>query len=446
MLKRCVQPIQLGLVLVSILVGGSGVYAKADAESVSSSAGSQFADNSGYRLIPDRRRDQIRTEPGYIASPIAVNIPGIGFSYGVVGSIFNINQTEMDSFFFTSNGDTNGFGLGLVDTPIWGDRLTFNLFHSRFRDTGLESHDRGIHSDPANKRILKLKTTNVAVMQLTARFWKKRIQFNLGLFRNQGTLDKILNDDGEVIADPEDQTSTRLSRLAGGTLDFTDDRSDPRKGWQLEIQYFQPPLGSDFEADYYIMDYNTLFYVPVGRLSTWVFNAYRSDAIVTRSGETDVSKIRAEKSLSCENLPSFSRGACEKEENKIVAESLAANRNGTAAGIGGTQRMRSYVTGRFKAAHAQVFGSEFRLNLTEEFAPFNVYVAKGIRTGVQLAFFSEWGTVADDVGEIFNSYKRSYGAGLRLIVASGFIVRLDVARGDEGIQPTLFFNYPWFVF
>jgi hypothetical protein len=396
--------------------------------------------------VPERRRDQIRTEPGYIASPVAVNIPGIGFSYGVVGSIFNIKETEMDTFLFTTNGDSNGFGLGLIDTPVFHEAVTFNLFHSQLRDTGLESHRRGIDSDPDQRRILRFAKTSVTVGQLSFRFWEKRLQFNLGLFENSGKLDKILDKDGEVIADPEDQSSSRLSRSAGGILDFTDDRADPRKGVQVEAQYFQPPKGGEGDPNYYIMDYNLITYVPIGNLSTWVFNAYRSDAVVTSKGETDYATVAEEQGLDCERLPPAVQSECQLEQDQVVSETIANNKYGTASSVGGTQRLRSFVTGRFSAAHAMSFGTEFRLNLTEEFTPFNVYIAKGIRTGVQLAFFGEWATVNDFESKLSEQYKRSVGVGLRLLVASGFIVRLDVANGEEGTQPTLFFNYPWFVF
>jgi hypothetical protein len=396
--------------------------------------------------VIERRRDQVTTEPGYIASPIAVNIPGIGFSYGLIGSVFNIAETEMDTFFFTTNGDSNGFGLGLIDTPVYEEMLTFNLFTSRFRDTGLESHRRGISSDPDDARILKFAKTQVAVGQLSLRLWEKRVQLNLGLFRNEGSLDKILDKEGEVIADPEDQTSSVTSTSFGGVLDLTDDRADPRRGVQFEAQYFRPPAGDAFGPEYYIMDYNFLAYVPVGKISTWVFNAYRSDAVVTRTGETDPTAVRNEKGINCNQLPPQAQSACVEEEDEIVAETIANNKFGTASSIGGTQRMRSYVTGRFKAAHATTFGTELRLNLTEEFTPFNLYVAKGVRTGIQLALFGEWGPVNDYESKLTEQYKRSLGIGVRFIVASGFIVRLDVAQGEEGVQPTLFFNYPWFVF
>ena len=65
---------------------------------------------------------------------------------------------------------------------------------------------------------------------------------------------------------------------------------------------------------------------------------------------------------------------------------------------------------------------------------------------VRRAFFGEGGTVADLVDELYTDWRYSYGTGVRFILASGFVVRLDVATGSEGSQPTLIFQYPWSVF
>jgi hypothetical protein len=35
------------------------------------------------------------------------------------------------------------------------------------------------------------------------------------------------------------------------------------------------------------------------------------------------------------------------------------------------------------------------------------------------------------------------GAGLSMVTASGLVYRLDFATGDEGFQPSVFFQYPW---
>ena len=50
---------------------------------------------------------------------------------------------------------------------------------------------------------------------------------------------------------------------------------------------------------------------------------------------------------------------------------------------------------------------------------------------------------AEDLGD---KWVHSYGAGVRLVMASGFVFRLDGATGEEGFQSQLFLNYPWGLF
>jgi hypothetical protein len=88
---------------------------------------------------------------------------------------------------------------------------------------------------------------------------------------------------------------------------------------------------------------------------------------------------------------------------------------------------------------------EYRLNLTDEHTPFNIIIAKGIRTGIQLAFFAEQGTVFDSWSEQWKNMKTSYGTGLR-IVLSGVIIRVDASYGREGSAFLIFINYPWSMF
>ena len=65
----------------------------------------------------------------------------------------------------------------------------------------------------------------------------------------------------------------------------------------------------------------------------------------------------------------------------------------------------------------------------------------GIRTVLQTSFFYEVGGVSDDVSRLNKKMKSSFGMGFRAII-SGLIYRFDLAKGDEGIAPTIFINYP----
>lgn len=126
-----------------------------------------------------------------------------------------------------------------------------------------------------------------------------------------------------------------------------------------------------------------------------------------------------------------------------MKDQVSQNRYGNSDGLGGQSRLRSYDQGRFYSANSEFIAVEFRWNLTDENTPFDIFVAKDIRTGVQLAMFYEIGTVADQKGDLWKTKRSSTGVGARLVTGSGFVYRLDVATGQEGESVVLFFGYPW---
>lgn len=418
---------------LAVIIGGLALVASA-------STASAFS-------IPERRKEQKQTTPGHILTPAAANIPGIGFTYGILGSYFNIAESETDFLAFRFWGDLAGIGLGVLDVPLGTDMLTLNLFGNDFDRAGIESHRRGIDSDPDDRKIIELSSFSVLYGQLNLRLFERRWQLLYAMNQQKSKLDAIRDKDGELIAQGDGALSKSVNRSVGTFIDLADDRSDPRKGAQLEIYRYDKPSTDSKEADFYTMEYNGLGYVPIGNYSTWVFNLYRADAVVTRPGETDPDKVKENIGFNCDaSTDPAAREECQRVEEEFTTEQISANRHGTGASLGGTQRLRSYVTNRYYAAHALAAGTEFRWNLTEEFTPFNIFIASGVRTGVQLAFFAEGGTVSDLVEDLTKDWRYSYGSGVRFILASGFVLRLDLASGSEGTQPTLIFQYPWSVF
>jgi hemolysin activation/secretion protein len=98
---------------------------------------------------------------------------------------------------------------------------------------------------------------------------------------------------------------------------------------------------------------------------------------------------------------------------------------------------------RYRGAHTRFFGTEFRWNLTDEKTPFNLWFLKDIRTSFQIAFFYEIGSIADHEEDLFEETRHSTGVGLRAVMASGIVFRIDVATGEEGSEFVIFFDYPW---
>jgi hypothetical protein len=84
--------------------------------------------------------------------------------------------------------------------------------------------------------------------------------------------------------------------------------------------------------------------------------------------------------------------------------------------LGGHNSLRSYPDYRFHDRNMVVVNAEARLAMMSH---------------VDAAVFVDAGNVAPRVGDL-NFDKRPVGAGLRLHTRRQTIVRLDVARGDEG--------------
>jgi hypothetical protein len=189
------------------------------------------------------------------------------------------------------------------------------------------------------------------------------------------------------------------------------------------------------------MDYNMSAYLPVGKRSTWAFNFLRSDAVVSSIGETDPIELQNQQGINCSD-PSLT-----PQEQQfcvdVIDNAIAHNTYGTATGLGGFSRLRSYPQGRYSGAHTRFYGTELRWNLTDESTPFDIFIMKDIRTSIQVAIFYEVGTTADFRSELGNRWRESYGAGIRMVTASGVVFRGDLAYGQEGFEPQIFIGYPW---
>ena len=83
------------------------------------------------------------------------------------------------------------------------------------------------------------------------------------------------------------------------------------------------------------------------------------------------------------------------------------------------------------------------MNFERKSTPFNYAIWKDTHTGFQVAFFAEMGSVAETMDQLWDEKRYVVGSGLRLVTGSGAVYRFDLAIGDEGAQPNLFFYYPW---
>ncbi|HEX9021075.1 MAG TPA: hypothetical protein VF903_07425 [Nitrospirota bacterium] len=417
--------------LLAICIAGAAAAGAAAEESA-----------SGGSLYPERRKPQFTKDFGYAVFPYPYSLPGIGSGIGLVGGAMNIADTYTDAYGIIFTGDVRGEAGGLSNIHIIPRHLILDLGYSAVNEATIQSFgQRGMNTDKNDYRLIEFGDTEYYGGRMTAAFFERRFEVYGAWYQGAMKLKSIRDKDGNVIVTAQNPPRERgHTTLFGTRLDLTDDYADPRRGIRLDVTRSQTPP-RDSGPDYYVMDYNTTAYIPIGRRSTWAFNFLRSDAVVVHQGETDPARLQQQQGLNCSDpaLTPEQQRFC----NEVIQNMIANNKYGTATQLGGFSRLRSYPQGRYKGAHTLFYGTEVRWNLTDERTPFNIFIMKDIRTSVQVSVFYENGSTADLRSELGKIWRDTYGFGLRVITASGIVFRGDMAFGREGFEPEIFIGYPW---
>jgi hypothetical protein len=392
---------------------------------------------------PERRRDQFPKEYGYAIFPYPYSLPGIGSGLSLVAGALNVGDSYTDAYAIAFTGDVKGGAVGLGDVHLVPRTLILDVGYSSLSRAAFQSYSqRGMNTGKNDFSIAEVTDSDYFGGRLTATFFERRFELYTAWFESAARLKSIRDNQGNLILEAQDPPRDRgHTTLFGTRFDLTDDYTDPRRGLRADVTHTQsPPKGSG--PDFYVMDYSATAYFPVARWNTVAVNLLRSDAFVTRQGETDPAALQAQLGLDCASIPDpAQRQTC----NEVIDTTVAANQFGTATQLGGFSRLRSYPQGRFKGAHTLFLGAEYRWNLTDEATPFDIFVMKGVRTSIQLAFFYEAGVTSDSRDDLYrrSEWRDSYGAGFRIVTGSGVVFRADVAHGKEGFNAAIFIGYPW---
>ena len=394
--------------------------------------------------IIDRRRDQFAKDFSYYVYPFATTIPGLGKAVGGGGSVLNMFETDTDFVGIAVRGDFDATILTLLDLHLIEKRLIFDIGYTDYA-VGPTLYKRGMNSNK-DDYIRPTVEGDSWIGQLTLSFMQRQIEsyvrYSMGKSRTLKVLDKDDNEFGVVDTSKYDVGATTI----GASLDFTDDKLDPRKGLRFELAGQKFRNDEVLNSDFFVMDYNLTGYIPFRRWDTLVLNLFSSKAHITRQATTDYDTLQQQFGLGCDQIPAGpDREQCLATEREFIDQRIAQNKYGTATPLGGTQRLRSFDGSRFYAGSSLFYGIEYRWNLTDEHTPFNIYIARGIRTGIQVAFFVEQGSVAEHYSDLLETRRTSYGTGFRLVL-SGAVLRFDLAWGDESYKPVFFINYSWSMF
>lgn len=391
---------------------------------------------------PSRRKDPFPSERSYLIFPLPYSIPGIGS--GLFLTLYETNYVfPHRAYFLLVAGDAEGTIFGVEQIQLLPKRLLLDLFTEDLNKASIRNYTlRGMDTGKNDYNLIELNKVDYSQWQLTYTAWERRFDAFVNGAQQGLRTTRVRDSSGNVISNfAEAQNSYQQFYVAGFQLDLTDEFYDPRRGARLVTQYQDAPRQSSAQPDYYTVNVRFNGYIPVGRQSTLAFTVLQSDARVRSKGDTDVASLTAKNFLGCTS--GDPRDPVCQAQSALVANDLAANSNGSSTPLGGSTYLRAYSDSRFRGAHTLFSAVEFRLNLTDEFTPFDYLIFKDVRTSLQIAPFYEAGSVSETEGSLGATWKTDYGIGLRMVTGSGTAYRVDVAVGDEGSATTIFVNYPW---
>ena len=387
----------------------------------------------------ERRKPQFLTEPAFLFIPFPYTLAGIGEGIIFTGLVSNIAGSNIDASALVITGDVAGTFFELSDIHLISETLIVEFSRLEIDKLALNSYDkRGMGSRKDDFTILELNPLDESTARLTLTLFDRRLVFFGGGQSQEARVPRVRDSEGVILFELTPPFKSKSERtFYGALLDYTDDRQDPRVGFRVGTQVSQSPPETVDDPDFAVIDSFFTAYIPIGSLNTLALHYFQSDAVVDRPGLIDPNQI------GLDNFGCFYATTCSVEQKNTIDTFVAENRFGTSASLGGLDRLRSYPLGRFQGAHTVFYAVEFRWNLTEEATPFNYFIWKDVRTGLQIAFFAETGSVADIKEEVGNTFASSYGVGFRLVSGSGNVYRADLATGDEGAEATVIFTYPW---
>lgn len=394
-------------------------------------------------VLAERRRDQYPPNFGYFVYPIFIQIPGLGAAKGAGGTFVNVADSDTDVSTFYIDGDFHAAGVTALNMHLVPRRLIFDAALYEYR-VAFKYFDRGIDSSK-DKFIYPEVEGKGGTGQLTLTFFDKRLDFYSRFGQRTNQVNRVYDSTGSneyQLSDNQEETSQLLT--LGMNIDLTDDRQDPRSGVRFELNRKErlddvDPIFSSFV----VYDANLSGYIPIGSKDTWVWNAYRSTTRIKHQGSTDYGQLQSRFGFNCAAISDpMAQSECENDESRYINSVIANNRYGTAGALGGTQRLRSYLGGRFHAGETLFIGTEYRWNLTDEYTPMDWYFLRGHRTNMQISFFAEAGSVSETSAGLTDKFKYSYGMGFRMLF-EGTTLRADIAHGDEGTEMILFIDYPF---
>jgi hemolysin activation/secretion protein len=354
--------------------------------------------------VPERRRDYESRRPNeYLIVPAVASLPGIGVFAGVISSATNLGDTGIDAAATLAhsidNTDIDVQFLVVRNIPIVDRHLTLEYWTGHLRLGNFQAYLPGRNSP--NFTIPVTAEFNYQLVRPVLRFWERRINLSYSLFYFDGfNFDQNGNE----------QPNARNGASADFLLDLTDDVVNATRGVRFH--------------------YNTSLRAP----SETFFGRDRTPAGVVDSNDVTVENYEV-----TGYLPLSARLGLVLDAQFFQARGQESRGEVIA---GGSPPLRGYPGGRWSDRYGVFGAAELRYTFPTDY-DLDIYLARGIVEGIQLALFTDAGQVSPkNDSKLFTDLHHSYGVGVRALFEA-IVLRLDLATSDEGLQTHLTIDQPF---
>jgi hypothetical protein len=363
-----------------------------------------LAGSAAAQWVPERRRDYEERRPNeYLIVPAIASLPGIGVFAGVISSGTNLGDTGIDLAATIAqsidNTDIEVQAIAVREVPLIKHTLSLEYWYGHFRLGNFQAYLPGRHSP--NYTIPITAEFNYQLLRPVLRFWERRINLSYMLSYFDGF---DFDQDGNEV--PNGSNGAAADFL----LDLTDDVVNATKGLRFH--------------------YNTTLDAP----TRTIFGRDRRP-----HGFVDGNAVTVENFELTGYVPLTARLGLVLDAQFFQARG-AEGRGEVIAG--GRVPLRGYPEGRWADRYGVFGAAEFRYTFPINY-DLDIYLARGIVEGLQIALFVDAGQVAPRNDKtLFQSMHRSSGAGFRTLFEA-IVLRLDFAVSDEGLQTHLTIDQPF---
>ena len=385
--------------------------------------------------VPNPALSQTKSnEPSYYLFPLAGRLAGIGAFYGLGFYLENIASSAIDVAGGKSAGQIEATGAAVKDINLFSDNISLTTGVVQVDRLRMDlSYTRGLTEDDP---ITQQGKAQGAALVINWKMFEPVLVFSSTMANWNYQFDSYLNfeNQDEEILLPNVHLGDLNSTFLINSLVFQliNSPENPTSGVEIGLNLTSLSTNTQFSGTN-TTSYFLNIYLPIGENHTYVLRGFASDAAVSDQKITNVDEIKQILNVDCAQIAGADdQLKCQNLRDDIATYLAAHNQYGTAVPLGGSNMLRSYREARFRAAHARYFGQELRLNF-----PFGDEDSR-----FQTALFHERGVAADDLEDINDTEKSSYGVALRLIFGE-VTIRLEAANGEEGSEWFLIFGNPW---